>query len=139
MVRNAVSNFRWLDLAASDLDSALEFYCGLFGWEAREHQANGGVLTRLRHRGEDVGSAYQLGRRERSLGVPSHWTPYVRVEDLDRATTAVASLGGTVLVPAFRVEGMARISLVLDTVGATVGLWQEDARGVSARIDGRPS
>jgi predicted enzyme related to lactoylglutathione lyase len=40
--------FCWLDLAASDADSAKLFYRKLFGWTSHEQQANGGSFTRLR-------------------------------------------------------------------------------------------
>lgn len=115
--------FCWLDLAARDADEAKAFYSGLFGWSAREQSANGGTFTRLQLAGEDVGSLYQLMPRLLADGVPSHWTPYVRVGDLDRAVQRAASLGGTVLVCPFSVSGIARIALIQDSVGAQIGLW----------------
>jgi predicted enzyme related to lactoylglutathione lyase len=33
-------------------------------------------------------------------------------------------LGGTVIVDPFLVSGIARIALVLDSVGALIGLWE---------------
>ena len=52
--------FCWLDLAATDADSAKIFYRKLFGWTSHEQQANGGSFTRLRLSDQDVGSIYQL-------------------------------------------------------------------------------
>jgi uncharacterized protein len=116
--------FCWLDLAARDADGAKGFYAGLFGWSTREQSANGGTFTRLQLAGEDVGSLYQLMPRHLADGMRSHWTPYVRVGDLDRAAQHATSLGGMVLVRPFAVSGIARIALIQDSVGAEIGLWE---------------
>jgi predicted enzyme related to lactoylglutathione lyase len=116
--------FCWVDLAASDAEAAKAFYRQLFGWTSREQPANGGRFTRLRLSGRDVGSLYQLGREQIEKGVPSHWTPYVRVEGVDEGARRAASLGGELVVPPFDVAGIARIALILDSVGAPIGLWE---------------
>ena len=71
--------FCWLDLAATDADSAKAFYGKLFGWTSYEQPANGGSFTRLRLSDHDVGSLYQLREALLDHGMSSHWTPYVRV------------------------------------------------------------
>lgn len=116
--------FCWLDLAASDAASARAFYAGMFGWTARDQPANGGHFTRLRKAGEDIGSLYQMSRTLLEGGVSSHWTPYIRVGDVDEAARQAAVFGGTVIVHPFAVAGVARIAVVLDSVGAQVGLWE---------------
>jgi uncharacterized protein len=116
--------FCWVDLAASDAEAAKVFYRQLFGWTSREESANGGRFTRLRLSGRDVGSLYQLKREHLESGVPSHWTPYVLVDGVDAAARRAASLGGKVIVRPFAVAGVARIALILDSIGAPVGLWQ---------------
>ena len=128
--------FCWVDLAAADAGSAKAFYGALFGWTARDRSANGGVFTCLRLAGRDVGSIYQLQQAHLDRGVPSHWTPYVRVADVDEVVARAAALGGEVMVSPFVVDGMARVALIVDSVGAPVGLWQalgshlrEDAHG----------
>lgn len=117
--------FCWVDLAATDAASAIEFYTGLFGWSARSQPANGGTFVRLSHGGLDIGSLYQMNRSMQEEGVVSHWTPYVRVTDADAASRRAAALGGLIAVETFAVEGIARIALVVDPVGAAFGLWQE--------------
>jgi uncharacterized protein len=119
-----VGQFCWVDLAASDAPRAIDFYRGLFGWSAHLQRANGGCLTRLAHRGQEIGSVYQLGGGLREAGVASHWTAYVRVDDIDDASRRARALGGSVVVEPFAVEGLARIALVVDPVGAAFGLWE---------------
>lgn len=121
--------FCWVDLAASDARQAEAFYGALFGWTARIEQANGGVFTRLQLGNEDVGSLYQLQRTHLERGVPSHWTPYVEVDDVDAAARRAAALDGKVMVRPFDVGARARIAVIVDPVGAHLGLWQPLGRG----------
>jgi uncharacterized protein len=78
----------------------------------------------LRLSDQDVGSIYQLREALLDHGMSSHWTPYVRVNDVKDAVRQAALLGGTVVVHPFLVSGVARIALILDSVGALVGLWE---------------
>lgn len=116
--------FCWLDLAATDAERAKVFYGQLCGWTSCEQSANGGTYTRLRLSDQDVGSIYQLRAAQLGHGVPSHWTPYIHVDNLADATRRVAAIGGEVVVRPFVVSGLARIALILDSVGAHVGLWE---------------
>jgi len=116
--------FCWLDLAARDVTVAQRFYAETFGWGFVEEQANGGHLTRCRVGGQDVGSLYQLNRAQLEAGVPSHWTPYVRVELAEATARRAVSLGGRLVVAPFDVDGFARIALIQDAAGALLGLWE---------------
>jgi len=131
--RNAdAGQFCWLDLAATDASSAKTFYRNLFGWTSHEQLANDGSFTRLRLSDHDVGSIYQLRETLLDNGMTSHWTPYVRVSDIEHAVKWAAQFGGTVVVDPFLVSGVARIALILDSVGAVIGLWEPVAAGRKA-------
>lgn len=132
----ATGRFCWVDLAASDASLAKAFYGALFGWQASEVPANGGVFTQLSQGGRAVGSLYPLNRRDRDAGVPSHWTPYVAVVDIEAAARRTVALGGRLLVRPFAVSGVARIALVADAVGAPFGLWQGDGADAPGRAHG---
>jgi len=125
MAAAPAGRFRWADLAATDAARATEFYAEMFGWSACPQAANGGTFVRLEHEGQAFASLYQLRRSERDAGVASHWTPYVQVDDVEAACARVIALGGIVAVEPFAVDGVARIALVVDPVGASFGLWQE--------------
>jgi predicted enzyme related to lactoylglutathione lyase len=116
--------FCWLDLAAADADRAKAFYARLFGWTFHDQHANGGTFTCLRSGSQNLGSLYALSPRQLAHGVPSHWTPYVRVVDLDAAAARAVDLGGRLVIAPFEVAHTARIALIEDAVGALVGLWQ---------------
>jgi predicted enzyme related to lactoylglutathione lyase len=120
----AAGRFCWVDLAASDARRAQDFYRRLFGWTACEDSANGGIFTRLQLGNCEVGSVYQLQRAHLDRGVPSHWTPYVWVENIDAAVSQTETLGGEVMIQPVIVDDMARIAIIVDPVGAHLGLWQ---------------
>jgi|SRR5689334_2999711 predicted enzyme related to lactoylglutathione lyase len=128
--------FCWLDLAATDAGSAKIFYKELFGWTAHEQPANGGSFTRLRLSDQDIGSIYQLRQTLLERGMTSHWTPYVRVSNVTDAVRRAEALGGTIVVDPFVVSGIASIALILDSVGALVGLWEPIALTVKANGHG---
>jgi len=132
----AVGQFCWVDLAASDAADAKAFYGQLFGWTPHQQPANGGSFTRLRLAGQDVGSLYLLRQVHLDRGVPSHWMPYVRVGDVEAAVRRAVALGGAVIVPPFSVSGTADIALILDKVGAEVGLWEPAKSNPAEVADG---
>lgn len=136
LANSGAGRFCWLDLAASDAESAKTFYRNLFGWTSHEQSANGGSFTRLRLSEHDVGSIYQLKDTLLDKGMMSHWTPYVRVNDIEHAARRAVALGGTVVVDPFTVSGIARIALILDSVGAVLGLWEPNAPERKVNGDG---
>ena len=123
----AAGRFCWVDLAATDAGRAVDFYAGLFGWSARPVAANGGTFLRLSRGRRNVGSVYQMRAPQVAAGLASQWTPYVRVADAAAACERASSLGGTVAVEPFAVDGIARIALVVDPGGAAFGLWEDPA------------
>jgi len=121
----AAGTFCWLDLAASDLDAAQQFYRRVFGWNFRAQPALGGVFTRAALDGRDLAvSLYPLRRAQLEQGVPSHWTPYVQVPDVEVAVRGAQAAGGRTVIAPLEIPGIARIAVVQDAVGALVGLWQ---------------
>jgi len=118
------ARFCWVDLAAADPRGAADFYRGLFGWQVETQHANGGEFKRFTTGGETVASLYRLDTRQIAAGVPSHWTPYISVVDIDESVSRAETLGGRIVVRPFDVDDMARVSLISDSNGALLGLWE---------------
>lgn len=116
--------FCWLDLAAADAARAKLFYAQAFGWTSRDQHANGGLFTRWTAGGQEIASLYQLRRAQLDAGIPSHWTPYVLVANVNAAALRITECGGRVIVAPFDLPGSARIALIEDAVGALLGLWE---------------
>jgi hypothetical protein len=111
--------FVWYDLTASpaDADRAREFYAKLFGWPIVP-DSNPGPYNGLMMDGQQPWAAV-VEATDASAG---HWIPYVKVDDLEQATTSATSLGGTVVADA--TDGPAGTAvLIADPAGALVALW----------------
>ena len=119
----APGTFSWVDLATSDPDGAKAFYGALFGWEAEDTDAGGGMTyTMLRLGGHDVAGLSAAGPDR-----PTAWSSYVTVDDADAVARRVADAGGQVVAPPFDVVDVGRMAVVADPVGAVLSLWE--ARG----------
>ena len=55
---------------------------------------------------------------------PSHWLPYVLVDDIAASTQKARSLGATIVKDVTEVPDMGWLSVILDPTGAALGLWQ---------------
>ena len=122
--RAELNRFCWIDLATTDQAAAKSFYGALFGWNVSDQHVREGQFSLFGERGRNIASLYQLTRRQIADGVPSHWTPYVAVPNLQDAAEKAAGLGGQIVVPPQDVAGFARICLIADPTGALLGLWQ---------------
>ena len=91
-------------MAATDADSATTFYGQMFGWTSCEQPANGGSFARLRISDQDVCSIYQLRRVHLDRRCPRIGRP-IRGDNVNEPSGA-------------------RIVLILNSVGAQVGLWE---------------
>jgi predicted enzyme related to lactoylglutathione lyase len=58
------------------------------------------------------------------------------VDDVFDAAQRAACHGGEVIVRPFVVSGIAQIALILDSVGAQVGLWAPIAATAKETLDG---
>src|SRR5882724_8649418 len=86
--------FVWYDLTASpaEADRVREFYAELFGWPIAP-DSNPGPYNGLMMDGEQPWAAV-VEATDASAG---HWVPYVKVDDLEKATTSATALGGRIV------------------------------------------
>ena len=107
---NAPGALCWNELAAADLDSAPDFYGGLFGWTTR-------YLTV-----KNV-EAVNGGMREKQPEEPPNWSVYFAVEDVDAALARVTELGGGAIAGPFEMAGTAKTAVARDPQGAVFALY----------------
>ncbi|EGX57631.1 hydroxylase [Streptomyces zinciresistens K42] len=113
----------WIDVGTPDIEGAVAFYAGLFGW-------------RFQPRGPETGGygLFQLGgrtvaggmRTTREQGPPS-WTVYFQVPDAEAAARAAEEAHGSVLARPADVLDMGRTAVLADRAGVGFGLWQPGA------------
>ncbi len=123
----------WVDLSTSDVDAAVAFYGGLFGWE----------LTDL---GEEAGHYHMASLRGRSVAAispaqnpgPAYWTTYVTVDDADAAASAATGAGGGVMAEPFDVMDAGRMAVLTDPTGAAFAVWKPGT-SIGAEIVNEPN
>jgi len=115
----------WVDLGAPDLDAAVEFYGGLFGWdipEAENAEQTGGYRQATKG-GKPVAGVMPLMQE----GQPPAWSTYVSVEDADATMARAKEAGGTVFAEPMDVMDLGRMAVFADPAGAVIGIWQPGA------------
>jgi predicted enzyme related to lactoylglutathione lyase len=114
----------WIDTEQPDVEAAVEFYAGLFGWTFEEATPPGApdryLIATLG--GQDVGGMAST-REDAAV-----WSTYVAVEDADAAVQRLVAAGATVRsAPADAGDG-GRSAVLTDPEGAEFRLWQAKRR-----------
>ncbi len=110
----------WLDLGTPDIDAAVAFYTGLFGWRFQSAGPEAGGYGFLRQDGRTLGAIGPLTEE----GARSAWTVYFRTVDADATAKAVEQAGGTVRVPPMDVFTEGRMAAFTDPAGAEFAVWE---------------
>ena len=93
----------------------------LLGWKLKGSDAAPGmVYNEIMVEGRPCGGMYQMGAEFGNA--PSHWMPYVSVDDVDAKAKQVAELGGKVCVPPTDIPNVGRFCVINDPTGATISL-----------------
>ncbi len=111
----------WVDVTAPNVDAAVDFYEGLFGWEADQpddsEESRGYRMFRME--GRPVAGVFPAG--DDSFAA---WTTYVSVDDAEAAAARAGDLGGQVLAGPMDVMTAGRMAVLSDPEGAIFALWQ---------------
>lgn len=110
----------WVDLGVDDIDKAIAFYSGLFGWEAEKGGPEVAGYANCQVDGKDVAG---IGPKM-TEGQPTAWTNYLAADDADKVAGKIAEAGGQVLMEPFDVMDLGRMTVAIDPAGATFGVWQ---------------
>ena len=124
-LKHPAGNFCWFELGTTDQAGAKAFYGSLFGWQFDEHPLPpemGGVYCMFTVGGKEVGACYQLGPQ--MPGVPTHWMPYVAVDNVDATAAKITELGGEAVCPPMDVMNHGRMVTFKDPTGAMLSVWQ---------------
>lgn len=111
----------WHDLITEDIDSARDFYSGLFGWTFEESRGSRGEKYILARK-DDILVAGVL-----SVSMPddgnayTRWLPYISVDDVDAAASR-GTAGGANVVVTPRDVGFGRVAAITDPEGAVFGI-----------------
>jgi predicted enzyme related to lactoylglutathione lyase len=111
----------WVDLWTSDVEGSRRFYSDLFGWEALEPNADFGGYFMFTRAGRPIaGGMGSMGDMEAN----NSWTIYFATDDITKSIELAQAAGATIVVPAMAVADLGTQAVLVDTTGASVGLWQ---------------
>ena len=112
--------FCWNELGTTDSEAAKRFYTELFGWRLMAGDVAGANYTQIAVGDRAIGGIYQMGPEFGNA--PSHWMPYVAVENVDETARRVEELGGKVCVPPTDIPSTGRFAVINDPTGATISI-----------------
>jgi predicted enzyme related to lactoylglutathione lyase len=113
--------FVHIELQTKDLEGAKAFYSKLFDWKFENlSNPNGGSYTMI-NVGEGTGGGMFVNPDPK---VPTHWLPYVRVDDIEASTKRAKELGGTIAQDVMRIGDYGWISVIIDPDGAVIAMWK---------------
>jgi uncharacterized protein len=130
-----VGRFVWHELHTTDRAKATKFYATLLGWETKEvtlDPSDPYVLC-LRAGQQEAG----ITKSKAPASVPSHWIPYIAVDDVDQAAAKATELGGKILLAPTDIPTIGRFAAVKDPQGAPFAVYK-DAKPYPTEADKPP-
>lgn len=121
MTMNA--DFVWYEYLAEDLEAAAAFYAKVVGWKACDSGMPGPAYTILSAGDRPIGGMMALTPELKAAGVPTCWTGYVGVADVDAAVASLVAAGGSVRRPTMDIPDVGRLAVVADPTGAAYVLF----------------
>lgn len=118
---NPVGSFIWYELMTPDPDAAAAFYGDVVGWTVGANaMPEGGMDYRMiaRSNGRFSGGVMALTDEMIGGGAKPGWLGYIYVPDVDAEVERILAEGGQVRMPAMTMEGVGRMAMVTDPLGA---------------------
>ncbi len=122
--------FCWFELTTHDVDRGAGFYRELMRAGTRSVPMGGTDYLLFEVDGQTVAGLMPMGK-EVPIGAPSHWMPYIAVDDVDAACAGVTALGGKICCQPSDMS-MGRFAVASDPTGAVFSLF----KAAPGRTDG---
>jgi uncharacterized protein len=115
--RTMQNPFIWHDLMTSDVNAAKAFYAEVVGWTFSAQMPDY-LVTEAG--GKGMGGI--MATPPELAGMPSFWSGYIYVSDVDATCARIKSLGGKIHREAWDVPDVGRIAVVGDPTGANFNI-----------------
>ncbi len=109
----------WIDLGTPDLEGAIAFYSGLFGWEVEIGDPEMGRYSMAMLRGKAV-----AGLADQQQPGPSWWASYLTVSDINDTAARVEKAGGTIVVAPMEIPEAGHMAIAQAAGGEFISFWQ---------------
>jgi uncharacterized protein len=128
----------WVDLSTPDLEGALKFYGGLFGWDLQDAGEQAGHYHQAHVRGRRVAG---IGPAQPGGPPIAFWTTYLAGSDADAHAEAIRGAGGEVVFGPAEILDQGRMLVAAEPDGAMFGVWVPRAHAGSELVneDGAPT
>jgi predicted enzyme related to lactoylglutathione lyase len=113
--------FVWFEHVSSDVPKARAFYAALCGWTFDPMRMGEHPYDIIINGGEPRGIG---GFRAAAPGMPSHWSSYLSVVDVDASYAAATNAGAQSLLAPMDFGSAGRGCAIADPGGAAVCLWK---------------
>ena len=117
--------FSWADTSSTDSAASKRFYMGLFGWGNFDIPVGEGMTyTMFQLDGQNVAALSEATPEAIEQNIPSHWSCYVTVDDVDAILPVATANGAQIIYGPMDVFDSGRMAFIMDPTGAALGLWQ---------------
>ncbi|MGV9881172.1 VOC family protein [Streptomyces sp. NPDC003006] len=106
----------WFGLSTPDVGGSASFYAQVFGWTIEPSEADGVIQAAA------AGDATQFGGITDGPAGSAGWSLHFGVEDVDTASAAAVSLGGTLVSAPTNTSGGGRVAVLKDPSDITFAL-----------------
>lgn len=115
------NRFCWYGCLSTDVEAAKAFYSNVIGWNVETMPMGDTDATMFSASGDKIFAHLAEPAME---GVPSHWSSFLRVDDVDTSTKAAVNNGGTQIMPPTDIPP-GRFSVISTPSGASMALFHE--------------
>jgi predicted enzyme related to lactoylglutathione lyase len=115
-LRWSPGTFVWRELMTDDVDAARRFYADLFAWSWKGEPMGPAGTYWLASRGERQVAG--VTGKPPGVAMPSSWSSYVLVDDVDGCAARCRAEGGRVLKEPMDIPGVGRFAVLADRWGA---------------------
>jgi uncharacterized protein len=124
----------WVDTIQPDVEAAVAFYSGLFGWECEDQMPPdaGGHYYSAKLHGLEVAAIGGPAAAPKGM-----WQSYVAVESADDAARRVEKAGGRIVTEPTDAMDAGRYATFADLAGAEFSVWQA-RRHIGAQLCNEP-
>ncbi|QYK07745.1 VOC family protein [Shewanella mangrovisoli] len=113
---NTAGALGWHELTTHDTEEAMRFYGEVFGWQFRTVKMPHGQYHLIENQGVGIG-----GITDNLIpALPSRWTGYVTVADVDLVAINAKKLGGDILFGPEDIPKVGRFCWIKDPQGAII-------------------
>jgi uncharacterized protein len=120
----SAARFVWYELMTAEPSTAIAFYAEAVGWKAEDSGMPGMAYTLMKVGDAQVAGVMPTPAELQTRGLPSAWSGYVAVDDVDAMAARVLAAGGQVLRPAEDIPGIGRFAVVADPQSASFMLFK---------------